>query len=82
LEKAQHINEILVVNEFDFPFPRFDILPKHGADILQLQGFGAVSIIGLNLELTQIGDLVMQITHTSMSTRIQIWLKIINGARN
>ncbi len=82
MEKARHINEILVVNEFDFPFPRFDILLKHGVDILQLQGFGVVSIIGLNPELAQIGDLVIQVTHISISTRIQIWLKIINGARN
>jgi len=64
LEKTQHKDEILVVSEFDFPFPRFDIL--------QLQGFGVVNIIGLNPELVQIGDLVIQITHTSTYTRIQI----------
>ncbi len=51
LEEAQHRDEILVVREFDFPFPRFNILPKHGADILQLQGFVVVSIIGLNSDL-------------------------------
>jgi hypothetical protein len=50
LEEAKHKDEILVINEFDFPFPRFDILPKHGIDILRLQGFGVVNIIGLNLD--------------------------------
>ncbi len=82
MEKTQHKDEILVVSEFDFPFHRFDILLKHGVDILQLQGFGVVNIIGLNMGLVQIGDLVIQVTHTSMYTRIQIWLKIINGTRN
>jgi hypothetical protein len=82
LEEAQHKDEILVVREFDFLVPRFNILPKHGVDILQLQGFGVVSIIRLNSYLAQIGDLVIQVTHTSMYTKIQIWLNIRNGARS
>jgi hypothetical protein len=69
LEKTQHKDEILVVREFDFPFPRFNIPPKHGANILQLQGFGVVSIIGLNSDFAH---LVIQVTHTSMNTKIQI----------
>jgi hypothetical protein len=53
--------EILVINEFDFPFPKFDILPRYGAVILQLHGFGVVSIIGLNPYLVWVGDLTIQI---------------------
>jgi hypothetical protein len=34
LEEAQHRHEIQAMNEFDFPFPRFDIQPKEGAVIL------------------------------------------------
>ncbi len=34
LGEAQHEEEILAVNEFDFPFPRFDILSRKGVVIL------------------------------------------------
>jgi hypothetical protein len=72
----------LVVSEFDFPFPRFNILLKNRVIILRLQGFDVVNIIGLNPYLTQVGDLVMEVTHTRMYTRVQVWLKIGDGARN
>ncbi len=72
----------MVVSEFDFPFPRFNILLKNRVIILRLQGFDVVNIIGLNPYLTQVGDLVMEVTHTRMYTRVQVWLKIGDGARN
>ncbi len=62
----------MVVNEFDLPFLRFDILLRNGVVILQLQGFSVVIIIGLNPYLAQVGDLVMQVTHTRMYTRVQV----------
>lgn len=82
LEEAQHIKEILVISEFDFPFPKFDILPRYGVVILQLQGFGVVNIIGLNLDLAWVGDLAIQIVRTKMYTRIEIWLKIGDGTKS
>jgi hypothetical protein len=39
LEEVQHRDEVLAISEFDFPFSKFDILPKMGTIILQLQGF-------------------------------------------
>jgi hypothetical protein len=45
LEDAQHKDEFLAVSEFDFLFPSFDILPRVGAIILQLQGFGVAHIV-------------------------------------
>lgn len=69
------MEEILVVNEFDFPFPMFDILLRNIVAILRLQGFGVVIIIGLNPNLVQVGDLVMQVIHTRMYTRVQVWLQ-------
>jgi hypothetical protein len=45
------MEEILVVSEFDFPFPMFDILFKNIVVILQLEGFGVVIIIALNPNL-------------------------------
>ncbi len=56
LEEAQDINEILVKSEFDFPFPKFDILLIYGGIILQLQGFGVVSNIELNPDFVQVGE--------------------------
>jgi len=36
LQQAQHKDEILAINEFDFPFPHFDILPREEVVILKL----------------------------------------------
>jgi hypothetical protein len=79
LKEVQHRDEILVISEFDFPFPRFDILLKERTIILRLHGFGVVRIIGLNPNLARVGDVVLFVTHTRMYTRIHIWLKIGDG---
>jgi len=72
LREVQHKDQILVINEFDFPFPKFDIMPKEGAIILKLQGFSVVSIIGLNPDLAKVGNLALLVTHVGMYTRVQI----------
>jgi hypothetical protein len=36
LQDAQHKNKILATNEFDSPFPKYDILLKEGTIILKL----------------------------------------------
>ncbi len=82
LGKTQHKEEILIVNEFHFPFPRFDIMFRNKVVILQLQVFGVVIIIGPNRNLVQVGDLVMQIIHTIMYTRVLVGLKLGDGTRN
>jgi hypothetical protein len=51
LGEAQHRDEILAMIEFDYLFPRFDIL-REGATILHLQGFWVVRIIGFKGENT------------------------------
>jgi hypothetical protein len=61
--------------EFDFLFPRFDILPRVGALILQLQGFGVVHIMGLDLDRARVGDLAILVMHFNFYSRIQVWLK-------
>jgi hypothetical protein len=47
---------------------------------LRLQGFGVVNIIGLNPNLTKVGDLVMFVTHIGMYMKVQVWLKTRHGA--
>jgi hypothetical protein len=54
-------------------------LPREEIIILRLQGFNAVSIIGLNPDLAKVGDLALLVTHTIMYTRVQIWPKARDG---
>jgi len=63
LKEVQHRDKILAINEFNFPFPRFDILLKEGAIILRLHGFKVVSIIGLNSDLARVGALGLLVDH-------------------
>jgi hypothetical protein len=65
-----------------FHFPRYDLLLKEGTIILKLQGFGVVSIIGLNPDLIRVSDLALLIIHIGMYTKVQIWLKIRHGVRS
>jgi hypothetical protein len=68
LEDAQHKNEFLAVSEFDFLFPRFDILPRVGATILQLQGFGLVHIV----DRAWVGNLAILVAHSGFYSKIQV----------
>jgi hypothetical protein len=36
LREAQCRDEILAISKFDFPFPRFDLMPREGAVIFKL----------------------------------------------
>jgi hypothetical protein len=64
LWNAQHRDEILAINEFYHPFPKYDLLPRKGVVVLRLQGFDVVSIIGFNPDLTKVEDLALLVTHT------------------
>jgi hypothetical protein len=48
LKEAHHRNEIQAISKFNFPFPRFDIIPKVGIVIKLLQGFGMLHAVGLD----------------------------------
>lgn len=48
LKEAQHRNEIQAINKFNFPFFRFDIIPRIGIVIKLLQGFGVFHTMGLD----------------------------------
>lgn len=57
LQNVQHKDKILAIDEFDSPFPRYNLLPWEGIIILRLQRFSVVTIIGFNLDLAKVGDL-------------------------
>jgi hypothetical protein len=69
----------LAINEFDFSFPKFDIILKEGTIISRLHGFRVVSIIRLNPNLAKVSDIALLVTHTKMYTRVHIWLRIGDG---
>lgn len=73
LEEAQHRHEIQAMSEFDFPFLRFDIQPKEGTIILQLQEFGVVHIMGLDLDQAQVGDLAIHVSHFGFYSKVHVW---------
>jgi hypothetical protein len=81
LDVVQHkdeiLCEILIVSEFDVP--KVDILSKVGVVILHLQGFKVVNIVGVDPERAQIGNLDVHVSHTSLYTRIHVWLKSGDG---
>lgn len=79
LDVVQHKDEILVVSEFDFPFPKVGIWSRVGVAILHLQGFKVVNIVGVDPKRAQIGNLDVHVSHTGLYTRIHVWLKIGDG---
>jgi hypothetical protein len=44
-------------------------------------GFGVVTVIGIDLNEAQIGDVVVEIVHNGFYTHVQVWLKLKDGAR-
>ncbi len=82
LEEAQHRNETQAMNEFDFPFSKFYILPKDGTTILRLQGFGVIHIMGSDLDQAQVGDMVITISHFGFYSKVHVWLKTSDGAKS
>ncbi len=77
LEEAQHRDEVLVVNEFDFPF-----WGGVRIVIMRLQGFRLVQIVGLNLDRTWVGNMVIHVMHFDFYSKVQVWLKISDGIRS
>ncbi len=55
--------------------------PPRGAVVLRFQGFGVVTIIGIDPEAARIGDIAVEIAHSGFHTRAQVWVKVSNGSR-
>jgi hypothetical protein len=47
-------------------------MSRVGAVILQLQRFGVVNIVGLDLDQAQVGDLAILVTYSSFYSKIQV----------
>jgi hypothetical protein len=78
-ELMQEIRERQLVNRFDFLIGQNG--PQRGAVVLRFLGFGVVTIVGIDLEQAQVGDIAIEVAHSGFYTRAQVWLKVIDGAR-
>jgi hypothetical protein len=47
--------------------------PPRGAVVLRFQGFGVVTIVGIDPEV--------EIAHSGFHTRAEVWVKVSNGPR-
>jgi hypothetical protein len=55
--------------------------PPRGAVVLRFQGFGVVTIVGIDPEAARIGDIAIEIAHSGFHTRAEVWVKVSNGSR-
>ncbi len=75
----QEILEERLVRRFDF----FNVQskPHRGAVILRFLGGGVLRFVGTDLDEAQVGDIAVEVAHSSFYTRAQVWVKVIDGAR-
>jgi hypothetical protein len=67
------------VGRFDF----FTIQngPQGGAVILHFLGFGVVRLVRIDLDEVRVGDIAVEVAHSVFYTCVQVWLKVIDGAK-
>jgi hypothetical protein len=53
--------------------------PTRGAVVLRFQGFGVVTIVGIDPEATRVGDITIEVAHSGFHTRAEVWVKARNG---
>jgi hypothetical protein len=61
------IREQPIILSFDFYTNQGG--PPRGAVVLRFQGFGVVTIIGIDSEAARIGDIAIEIAHSGFHTR-------------
>jgi hypothetical protein len=68
-----------IILSFDF-FTNLGVPPR-GAVILHFQGFGVVTIVGIDPEAARVGDIAVAIAHNGFHTRTKVWVRVSNGPR-
>jgi hypothetical protein len=48
---------------------------------LRFLGFGIVTLVGIDPDEAQVGDIAVEVTHSGFYTRAEIWLKVRDGTR-
>ncbi len=68
--ESQEIQEEQIIIRLDFP--RIQVTPQVRAVILRHLGFGVADIVGMSLDETQVGDIVVELVHNGFYTRAQV----------
>ncbi len=66
---------------FSFDFYTNQGGPPRGAVVLRFQGFGVVTIVGIDPEAARVGDIAVEIAHSGFHTCAEVWLRVSNGPR-
>jgi hypothetical protein len=76
-EVTQDIREQRIVNRFNYYTTQGG--PQRGAVVLRFLGFGAITLVGIDLEEARIGDIAIEIAHSGFHMRAEVWLRVRNG---
>jgi len=77
-EYTQEIREQQIVIRFDYL--RGQASSQRGAVILRFLGFGVVTLVGIDPDEAQVGDVAVEVAHSGFYTRAEVWLKVKDGA--
>jgi hypothetical protein len=55
--------------------------PQRGSVVLRFLGFGVVRLVGIDPNEARVGDIAVEVAHSGFYTRVQVWLKVVDGAR-
>jgi hypothetical protein len=75
---TRDIIEQRIINRFDYYTTQGG--PTRGAVILRFLGFGVVTLVGIDPKVTRVGDIAVEIAHSGFHTRVEVWLRVRNGA--
>jgi hypothetical protein len=78
-ELTQEIREQRII--IGFNYPRGQDGPQRGVVVLHFLGFGVVTIVGIDPDEAQVGDVAVEVAHSGFYTRVEVWLKVRDGAR-
>jgi len=78
-ELTQEIHEQQIVNRFDYLTTQG--VPQRGSVVMRLLGFGVVTLVGIDPDTAQVGDIAIEVAHSGFYTRAKVWLKVSDGAR-
>jgi len=78
-EVMQEIHEQQIVIRFDYP--RGQDGPQIGAVVMRFLGVGVVTVVGIDPNEAQVGDVAVEVAHNDFYTRAQVWLKLRDGTK-
>jgi len=78
-ELTQEIHEQQILNRFYYLTTQRG--PQKGAVVLHLLGFEVVTLLGIDPEEAQVGDIAVEVAYNGFYTHAKVWLKVKDGAK-